>query len=134
MRSAKQIKLAEKIAREQREVITELQGMARDIERCEKNIVLLQSELELVNAKHANRTTTQDDVHYLEDLLACAKRKLGWEKHFGSLQKRTPELMQRVEELVNHPESQPDEPTRNALLASLQSVKNSMERLQGARL
>ena len=134
MKSVKQLKLAQKIAQQQQGLITELETLVRDIDRCEKSIVTLKTELQEVNEKHAARQTTQDDVNYLEDLLACAKRKLVWEKQMTSLQKRTPELMQRLESVVNHPESSPDESTRNALLGALQSVQAAMARLQNARL
>ena len=134
MKSVKQLKAAEKVAQQQQQLIPELEALVRDIDRCEKAIVQLKTDLEQVNAKHAGRKTTQDDVNYLEDLLACAKKKLVWEKQMASLQKRTPSLMQRLEELVNHPESSPDETTRNSLLTALQNVQAAMARLQNAKL
>lgn len=134
METVKQLKEARKIAAQQQGVISELQGIAKDIERCEKTVVALQEELQAVNVRHAERKTTQDDIHYLEDLLACAKKKLVWEKHIAALQKRTPDLMRRVEAVVNHPQSNPDEQTRAALLESLQNVKSAMDRLHGSKL
>jgi hypothetical protein len=134
MKTTKQLKEAERVAGQQREVVLELQALVKDIERCEKTMGDLRDELGTVNQRHANRTTTQDDINYLEDLLACAKKKLVWEKQMASLQKRTPALMLRVETLVNHPESSPDEETRNALMGSLTGVKAAMERLNGAKL
>lgn len=134
MKSVKQLKTAQKVADQQRELVPELETLVRDIERCEKAIVQLKTDLEEVNAKHAGRQTTQDDVNYLEDLLACAKKKLVWEKQMASLQKRTPMLMERLEGLVNHPESSPDEGTRNSLLGALQNVQAAMGRLQNAKL
>jgi uncharacterized protein YoxC len=134
MSTSKQIKEEQKIALRQREIIAELQALVGDIERCEKSIVALKQELEQVNARHADRNTTQQDIAYLEDLLACAKRKLVWEKQMASLQKRTPELMARVEELVNHPQSKPDEETRGSLLQALRNVQDSMRRLSEARV
>jgi hypothetical protein len=134
VKTSKQLKLAQKIAGQEQAIILELQSIVKDIERSEKTISALKSDLENVNTKHASRKTTQDDVNYLEDLLACAKKKLVWEKHMASLQKRTPELMQRVETLVNHPESSPDEKTRAALLEAVLTVKSALERLQGAKL
>src|SRR5688500_11176294 len=107
MRTAKQIELAQKVASQQQAIVPELQALVKDIERCETGIATLRSDLDQVNVKHANRRTTEDDVHYLEDLLACAKKKLVWEKHMASVEKRTPDLMKRVEDLVNHPESNP---------------------------
>src|SRR5205823_1424413 len=116
-----------------RGIIGELQELVRDIERCEKTIGALKAEMEAVNAKHANRKTTQDDIHFLEDLLACARKKLVWEKQLGSVQKRTPDLMKRVEAVVHHPESNPDAETRDALLNSLNAVKEGVDRLSQAQ-
>ena len=134
MRTSKQIKEGQRVATQQQAVILDLQSIVRDIERFEKAVAGLKDELEQVNLKHATRQTTQDDVHYLEDLLSCAKKKLVWEKHLASLQKRTPDLMKRVETLVNHPESRPDEETRAKLLESVYNVKAAMDRMQGAKL
>jgi predicted nucleic acid-binding Zn-ribbon protein len=134
MATPKDLKEAERIANQQRVAIAELQTLGNDIERCERTIISLKEDLEQVNAKHANRQTTQDDINFLEDMLACAKRKLVWEKQMASLQKRTPELMQRIEELVNHPQSNPDEQTRATMLQALQQVQASMKRLNEARL
>jgi hypothetical protein len=134
MRTAKQLELARKVASQQQAIVPELQALVKDIERCETTIVTLKEDLEQVNVKHASRQTTEDDVRYLEDLLACAKKKLVWEKHMASLQKRTPDLMKRVEDLVNHPESNPDEEVQASLLQAIHSVKNAMDRLNEAKL
>lgn len=134
MATHKELKEAERVAQQQRLAITDLQDLAKDIERCERTIVTLKEELEQVNARHASRQSTQEDIDYLEDLLACAKRKLVWEKQMASLQKRTPELMQRIEDLVNHPQSSPDEQTRASMLEALHSVQASMKRLNEAKL
>src|SRR5947209_2739610 len=134
MATPKQLKEAQRVAFQQRGIIGELQELVRDIERCEKTIVALKAEMEAVNAKHANRQSTQEDIHFLEDLLACAKKKLVWEKQLGSVQKRTPDLMQRVEAVVNHPDSNPDAETRDALLNSLNAVKAGVDRLSQAKL
>ncbi len=133
MKTSKQLKLEQKINSQQKGVVGELHVIAQDIERCEKSIISLQEELGSVNARHANRQGTEQDIRYLEDLLVCAKKKLIWERQMASLQKRTPELMQRIEHLVNHPESNPDEQTRASLLESLNTVKAAMERLQTAK-
>lgn len=134
MQTSKQIKLAQKVANQQEVVILELQALVKDIERCEKMIHALKEEIEAVNVKHAGRKTTQDDIHYLEDVLSCAKKKLVWEKQMASLQKRTPALMERVEALVNHPQSRPDEQTREALMKSLTGVQSAMQRLSSAKM
>ena len=133
MATTKQLKEAQRVSFQQKEIIGELQTLVKDIERCENTIIALKAEMESVNAKHADRKTTQDDVHFLEDLLACAKKKLVWEKQLASLQKRTPDLMKRVEAVVNHPESNPDEQTREALMGSLNAVKAGIQRLSDAK-
>jgi hypothetical protein len=134
MTTSRQLKEARRVAFQQQGIITELQTLVRDIERCEKTIISLKAEMEAVNTKHAERKTTQEDIHFLEDLLACAKKKLVWEKQLASLQKRTPDLMKRVETAVNRPESNPDEKTREALLGSLNAVKAGIQRLSEARV
>ncbi len=134
MATPKEIKLEQKVASQQKEIILELQALVKDIERCELSTQTLKAELESVNLRHANRQTTQDDIHYLEDLLKCARKKLVWEKQMASLQKRTPDLMSRVEAVVNHPQSNPDESTRNTLLESLKNVQTSMHRLQSVKI
>jgi hypothetical protein len=134
MATSKEIKLEQKVASQQKEIILELQALVKDIERCELLTQTLKAELESVNLRHANRQTTQDDIHYLEDLLKCARKKLVWEKQMASLQKRTPDLMSRVEAVVNHPQSNPDESTRNTLLESLKNVQTSMHRLQSVKI
>ena len=133
MATPKQLKEAQKVAFQQQAIIGELQTLVRDIERCEKTIISLNSEMQQVNQKHVDRKTTQDDINFLEDLLVCAKKKLVWEKQLTSLQKRTPDLMNRVEAVVNHPESNPDEKTRDALLISMNAVKAGIDRLSAAR-
>jgi predicted nucleic acid-binding Zn-ribbon protein len=134
MSTSRQIKEEQRVAAQQKTIIGELQALARDIERCDKTVQGLRAELQTVNERHANRTTTQDDIAYLEDLLACARKKLVWEKQIASLQKRTPELMQRVEALVNHPNSNPDEETRGSLMSSLTEVQASMRRLNEVKI
>jgi hypothetical protein len=134
MKTTKQLKLAERVLSQQQQIVVELQALVSDIERCEKTLAGLKQELESVSVKHAQRKTTQEDIAYLEDLLSCAKRKLVWEKQMASLQKRTPALMERVEMLVNHPESSPDEQTRSALLSSLLNVRAAMDRLSQAKV
>jgi hypothetical protein len=134
MATTKQLKEAQRVAFQQKGIIGELQVLVKDIDRCEKTIIALKAEMESVNAKHADRKTTEDDVHFLEDLLACAKKKLVWEKQLASVQKRTPDLMKRVEAVVNHPESNPDEQTREALMGSLNAVKAGIQRLSDAKM
>jgi hypothetical protein len=134
LKTPRDLKLTQKVALQQGQLVSELQVLVKDIEWCEKTMAALRQELEGVNAKHAGRQTTLEDIHYLEDLLACAKKKLIWEKHMASVQKRTPALMERVESLVNHPQSDPDETTRTSLLESLRNVQAAMGRLKETKL
>ena len=134
MSTSRQIKEEQRVTSLQKDLVGELQALVKDIERCEKTVQSLKSELQSVNERHANRSTTQHDIAYLEDILACARRKLVWEKQIASLQKRTPELMQRVEALVNNPHSNPDEDLRNSLMGSLTEVQASMKRLNDIKI
>ena len=134
MSSLKQYKLAEQNALKQRQVVAELETLAKDVERCERTITDLKSELEEVNQKHQARKTTRDDIAYLTDLLRCANKKLTWEKHIASLQKRTPALLEKMAELMNDPHAPPDDSMRDTLLRTLQSVQAAMERLQNVKM
>ena len=90
MLSIKDLKLAEKSILLQQEVVTELNTLVRDIERAEKTILDLQTELGAVNTRYPTPRTTRQDIGYLTDLLKCANKKLAWEKQIASMQKRTP--------------------------------------------
>src|SRR5215467_4050801 len=96
MPSLKDLKLAQKTAQRHQQVISELKSLVKDIERCEKTMIALKTELEAANAKYPMPRTTRDDVAYLTALLDCAKKKLAWEKQIVSLQKRTPELTREL--------------------------------------
>jgi uncharacterized protein YoxC len=134
MSTPRQLKIEQQVASQQRDLIGELQALVKDLERAEKTVSSLKAELGGVNERHANRTTTQHDIAYLEDLLACARKKLVWEKQIASLQKRTPELMQRVESLVNHPQSNPDQQMQDSLMHSIKEVQAAMQRLNESKL
>lgn len=112
----------------------ELHTLAKDIERCEKTITDLKTELESVNVKHQNRNSTREDIAYLTDLLKCANKKLAWEKQIASLQKRTPALLEKMSKLMNDPNAAPDEQRRAQMLQSLQVIQGAMERLQGVKV
>jgi len=133
MTSAKQLKLEQRGTVQLQRAILELQKLAEDIGRCEKTISDLQTELETVNKKHADRRTTRDDIAYLTALLDCAKKKLGWEKQMASLQKRTPLILEEITRLMNDPKNPPPDHLRAQVLQSLQQVQTTMERLQSAR-
>src|SRR5882762_293639 len=130
MSSLKEIRLAQKGAARQTQVILQLKSLVKDIERCERTIVELKNELESVNQKYQGRRTTREDIAYLTDLLACAKKKLAWEKHIGSLQKRTPEVLEKMSKFIHNSQNPPSEETRAEMLGSLQAVQAAMERLQ----
>ncbi|RYD62038.1 MAG: hypothetical protein EOP84_35005 [Verrucomicrobiaceae bacterium] len=126
--------MAQKSALLQREVLEELDSLVKSIDRSEKMITELKAEMEEVNAKHQERKTTRDDIAYLEDLLACAKKKLAWEKLLESLQKRTPILLQKVSQVINDPQNPPADQVRGSILQSLQGVQAAMERLEQAKI
>ena len=134
MSSLKEIKLSEKSIAQQQQVIAELNGIVKDIERCERTIVTLKNELEAVNGKHKDRRTTREDIDYLTDLLDCAKKKLTWEKHIASLQKRTPALLERMAAIMNDPKNPPTDVMRVEMLRALQLIQSAMERLQGVKM
>ena len=130
MSASKQIKEGQRAAQRHLMLIAELQELVADIERCEKTISNLQVELNAVNAKYSGQRTTKQDVEFLSVLLECAKRKLAWEKQIASLQKRTPELLERMTSFLNDPINPPSNETRAQILQSLQAVQATMERLQ----
>ena len=134
MSSLKDYKLAARSAAQQQQVIEELDGLVKDIERCEKTIIDLKTELESVNHKHAGRKTTRDDIAYLEDLLKCAHKKLTWEKHIASLKKRTPATLQKMATLINDPQAPPSDEIRAGMLRALQAVQAAMERLEKVKV
>ena len=133
MSSIKQIRLAAKSAVQQQTVLSELNALVKDIERCDKTITGLQSELAAINSKYPVQRTTQQDVAYLTDLLKCAKKKLGWEKQIASLQKRTPLILENMGRLLNDPANPPSEEMRGEMLRALQGVQSAMDRLQSLK-
>jgi hypothetical protein len=133
MASIKDLKLAEKSIFLQQEVVSELNTLVRDIERCEKTILDLQNELTEVNTKYPSPRTTRQDVAYLTDLLKCATKKLAWEKQIASMQKRTPATLQKMAQLLNDPKNPPADAMRVEMLRALQGVQAAMERLQGLK-
>jgi len=134
MSSLENLKLAQKAVIQQQEVVHELNALVDDIERCETTIVALKSELEAVNERHKDRKTTREDIAYLTDLLKCANKKLTWEKHIASLQKRTPATLERMSRMINDPKNPPSDELRAAMLKSLQGIQQAMERLQAVKV
>jgi hypothetical protein len=133
MASLKQLKSAERTAAQQRQIISQLNAVVKDVERCENTIATLKMELAQVNEKHQGPRTTRQDISYLSGLLDCAKKKLAWEKQLASLQKRTPTILQEMAALLNDPQAPPPTPLRMEILQALQKLQAAMERLQSAK-
>jgi hypothetical protein len=134
MTSSRQLKLHHKGLTRQSEVIEELTRLVKDIERCERTIVELKSELEEVNVKFQKRVSTREEIDYLTALLKVANKKLVWEKNMASLQKRTPEIMNKVSQLVNDPKSPLEDVEKASLAPSLNAVQAAMQRLAAAKM
>ena len=129
----KRLAAEEKNLARQRETIRELQSIAAGIERCEKTIIGLRDQLVAINAQYQGPRDTRQDIGYLSGLLACAKKKLGWEKQLAGIQKRTPKVLKEMNALLNDPQAPPGEETRLEMLKALQQVQAAMERLQGLK-
>jgi hypothetical protein len=130
MSASKQLKESYRAAQKHLELVGELQELVQDITRCEKTISALQAELNETNTQFAGPRTTKQDVDFLTILLDCAKRKLAWEKQIASLQKRTPELLERMTSFLNDPVNPPSAETRVQILDALQAVQATMQKLQ----
>src|SRR4051794_16152954 len=88
-------------AAEHRRLLAELQELAMSVNRCQDTITSLMADLNSANSKFQGQRSTRDEVDYLTVLLACAKRKLAWEKQIASLQKRAPALLTEMTRLLN---------------------------------
>jgi hypothetical protein len=130
MSSIKDLKLEQKAAVQHQKVISELNTLVKDIERCEKTMTNLRTDLEAANSNFPSPRTTRDDIGYLTALLDCAKKKLAWEKQLASLQKRAPEVLQQMTGFLNDVKNAPNETNRAQMFQCLQSVQSAMERLQ----
>jgi hypothetical protein len=117
-------------AAERRRVLAELKQLAVDIGRCQETITSVMAELSLTNAKYQGERSTRQEVDYLTILLACAKRKLAWEKQIASLQKRAPALLESMAGIMNDRDHPATEELKAEMLQTLQSVQGAMERLQ----
>jgi hypothetical protein len=133
MQSIKDLKLAEKSVVLQQQVVSELNTLVRDIERAEKTILDLQTELAAVNARYPSPRTTRQDIGYLTDLLKCANKKLAWEKQIASMQKRTPATLEKMALLLNDQKNPPVDAMRVEMLKALQGVQAAMARLQNMK-
>ncbi len=132
MSSLKDIKLAQKSLQLQQQLINEFESLVQDIERCEKTVGELQIELAAANAEYPSPRSTRQDIDYLTVLLRLANKKLVWEKNVGSLQKRTPVLLERMTALMDDPKNPPTEQTRAEIVRVLQGVQSAVERLTKA--
>ena len=133
MSSIKDLKAAQKAAAEQRKAMLELNALVERIERCERTISTVKMELEKVNLRFQGPRDTRQDIEYLSALLDCAKRKLAWEKQIGSVQKRTPILLEQMQRLLNDEKNPPSDEVRKQLVESLQSLQATLERLQSVK-
>jgi hypothetical protein len=131
MATIKDLKIEQKSLQQQ--VVAELNTLVKDIERSEKTILDLQTELNAVNTKYPTPRTTRQDVAYLTDLLKCAQKKLAWEKQIASMQKRTPATLQKMSQLLNDEKNPPADAMRVLMLQALQGVQAAMARLQGMK-
>jgi len=134
MSSIKQLKVEQKGVARQRQVILEVNSLVKDIGRCERTMTELKAELEAVNATHQGPRNTRQDIAYLSGLLDCAKKKLNWEKHMVSLQKRTPALLEEMSNLINDPKNPPADQIKVEMLRALQGVQAAMEQLHNIKM
>ncbi len=132
MMTAKYLRQLERNTARENRILADLEAMAKDVERCEKTLVDLQQNLTALNSKYKGPRSTQQDVEYLSGLLDCAKKKLVWEKHIGSLRKRAPALAEEVSALLSNPRTARPEETRAKILIPLEQVRAALERLQAA--
>ena len=119
-------------ATEHRRLLTELKEMAVSVNRCQDTITSLLTELSSANAKFHGKRSTQQEVEYLAILLACAKRKLAWEKQIASLQKRSPALLAEMTGMLNDKDFPPTDELKTEMMHSLQIAQAALERLQAA--
>ena len=108
----------------------ELEGILKGIERSEQLLTSLRVEMDEVNQKYPPQRTTQEDVDFLTDLLACAKKKLLLEKQIESLKKRVPSVLETVSRVITDPHAPPTAEMQTELLDLLKVVQQAMERLE----
>lgn len=117
-------------AEERRKLLDELKQLAISVQRCQETIHTLMVELNEVNAKYQGQRSTREEVDYLTVLLACAKKKLAWEKQIASLSKRAPVLLETLTRTLNDKDFPPSEEMKLEMLQSLQIVQNALANLQ----
>ena len=131
--SSKAKKLLHKSNVLQSVMLEELQALVKSIERGETLLAELKRDTEEMNARHQHRSSTREDIAYIEDLLKCAKKKLAWEKQMETVATRTPQVLAKVSTAMNDTANPPAENVRTAVLALLQSVQGAMARLDAAK-
>jgi hypothetical protein len=117
-------------AAEHRRLLAELKELAVSVNRCQETITSLMTELNAANTRFQGQRSTQQEVEYLTILLACAKRKLAWEKQIASLQKRAPALLAEMKATLNDGDFPPTDELKAEMMQSLQIVQAALERLQ----
>ena len=127
-------RLARKSALRQKEVLEELHAVAKAITRSEGMVIELKAQMEAANTDHQDRKTTSDDIAYLEALLRCARKKLAWENQMASISKRIPEVLALISEVMNDSANPPTDDTRAIVVGLLQTVQDSMSRLELAKV
>jgi hypothetical protein len=119
-------------AAEHRRLLDELNDLALSVNRCQGTITSLMVELNSANAKFQGQRSTPEEVEYLTILLACAKRKLSWEKQIASLQKRAPALLAEMTRTLSDKDFSPSEELKAEMMRSLQIVQAALESLQAS--
>jgi chromosome segregation ATPase len=119
-------------AAEHRRLLAELKELAVSVNRCQDTVTSLMAELNSANSKFQGQRSTQQEVEYLTILLACAKRKLAWEKQIASLQKRAPILLAQMTATLNDKDFPPTEDLKAEMMRSLQIVQATLEQLQAS--
>jgi len=119
-------------AAEHRRLLAELKELAVSVNRCQDTIMSLMAELTSANAKFQGQRTTQQEVKYLTILLACAKRKLTWEKQIASFRKRAPALLAEMTTTLNDKDFPPADELKGEMMQSLQLVQAALEQLQAS--
>jgi hypothetical protein len=119
-------------AAQHQEAVQDLEGILKGIARGEELLTSLRVEMDEVNRKYPAQRTTQEDVDFLTDLLACAKKKLLLEKQIESLKKRVPAVLESVSNFITDPQSPPSPEMQDELLEMLKNVQQAMERLDAA--
>jgi len=113
-----------------RRLLEDVKDLAVSVNRCQETLTSLMAELTAANAKFQGERNTQQEVDYLTILLACAKRKLSWEKQIASLHKRVPGLLEEMTGALNDQDFPPSNEIKLEMMQSLQVAQAALARLQ----